>query len=309
MDGVLNIYKEQGFTSHDVVAKLRRILGQKRIGHTGTLDPMAEGVLPVCIGSATRLCDTFTDATKEYEAVLLLGEETDTQDVTGTVVRRAEKDALAALSEESVKSCMESFIGEYDQLPPMYSAVKVGGKKLYELARAGKEVDRKSRRVRILELRILSMELPRVSFLVSCSKGTYIRTLCSDIGERLLVGGTLESLIRTRSGNFVREEARTLSEIEGLSERGELFKVLIPVEQFFSEHRKLEISQIRKEDRELFERLVRNGNAVPERIAGNSFSDGELVRVYEPGGRFAGVYRYSKKNSCLEAYKMFPCSD
>ena len=182
MDGVLNIYKEQGYTSHDVVAKLRGILKQKRIGHTGTLDPMAEGVLPVCIGNATRLCDMFTDAGKEYEAVLRLGETTDTQDVSGTVLTKADPEYLAALTEENVRACMESFIGEYDQLPPMYSAIEVGGKKLYELAREGREIERKTRRVEIHKLTILSMELPRVRFLVNCSKGTYIRTLCNDIG-------------------------------------------------------------------------------------------------------------------------------
>lgn len=309
MDGVLNIYKEQGYTSHDVVAKLRGILKQKRIGHTGTLDPMAEGVLPVCIGNATRLCDMFTDAGKEYEAVLRLGETTDTQDVSGTVLTKADPEYLAALTEENVRACMESFIGEYDQLPPMYSAIKVGGKKLYELAREGREIERKTRRVEIHKLTILSMELPRVRFLVDCSKGTYIRTLCNDIGAELKVGGTMEGLIRTRSGSFLREDARTLSEIEELVSADRLSEILKPVESFFAEYQRLDSDMVDETKRELYGKLVRNGNAIPGNMTSLNFKDGELVRVYLPNGGFAGVYRYDREKSCLGAYKMFPVSD
>lgn len=159
MDGILNIYKERGFTSHDVVAKLRGIVKQKKIGHTGTLDPEAEGVLPVCLGKATKVCDLLTDRDKAYEAVLLLGQTTDTQDTTGKILERRE---TGSLTEEKVEEAVHAFIGEYDQLPPMYSALKVNGRKLYELARAGQEVERKTRRVQIKSIEILSMELPRV---------------------------------------------------------------------------------------------------------------------------------------------------
>ena len=171
INGVINIYKEKGYTSHDVVAKLRGILHQKKIGHTGTLDPDAEGVLPVCLGRGTRLCDMLTDHEKEYEAVLLLGVVTDTQDTTGTVLHTSP----VTVSEEEVKACIQSFIGEQMQIPPMYSALKVGGKKLYELAREGIEVERKPRPVCFHEIEILEMELPRVRIRVRCSKGTYIR--------------------------------------------------------------------------------------------------------------------------------------
>jgi len=147
INGILNIYKEKGYTSHDVVARLRGIFGQKKIGHTGTLDPDAEGVLPVCLGRATKVCDLLTDKDKTYEAVLLLGKETDTQDITGTVLKECDP---SEITEETAKKCIESFIGEYDQIPPMYSALKVNGKKLYELAREGKVVERKSRKVQIL---------------------------------------------------------------------------------------------------------------------------------------------------------------
>ena len=195
VNGILNVYKEKGYTSHDVVAKLRGIVGQKKIGHTGTLDPDAEGVLPVCLGRATKVCDMLTEKDKTYEAVLLLGKETDTQDISGTVLRVGETEGL---TQEQVKDCVMSFVGEYDQIPPMYSALKVNGKKLYELAREGKMIERKSRKVEIKEIRILEMALPRVRMEVSCSKGTYIRTLCHDIGEKLGCFGCMESLLRTK---------------------------------------------------------------------------------------------------------------
>ena len=175
INGVINIYKERGFTSHDVVAKLRGILKQKKIGHTGTLDPDAEGVLPVCLGKGTRLCDMLTDHSKVYEAVLLLGQSTDTQDVSGTVLQEAPVD----VSEEEVREAIMSFVGPYDQIPPMYSALKVNGQKLCDLARAGKEVERKARPVEIYEIQIEEIHLPRVRMTVSCSKGTYIRTSVS----------------------------------------------------------------------------------------------------------------------------------
>ena len=173
MNGIINVYKERGYTSHDVVAKLRGILKQKKIGHTGTLDPEAEGVLPVCLGKATKLCDLLAGHDKVYEAVMLLGQSTDTQDTTGTVL----ESATVTASEEEVREAVLSFEGPYEQIPPMYSALKVNGQKLCDLARAGKEVERKARPVVIHEITILEMDLPRVKMRVHCSSGTYIRTL------------------------------------------------------------------------------------------------------------------------------------
>ena len=196
--GVLNVYKEAGFTSHDVVAKLRGILKQKKIGHTGTLDPDAVGVLPVCLGKGTRLCDMLTDETKTYETVLLLGKSTDTQDISGTVIVEAQPET----EEEKIRACIAGFEGEYMQIPPMYSALKVNGKKLYELAREGIQVERKPRRVQFHRIRILELAPPRVKMEVTCSKGTYIRTLCHDIGETLGCHGCMEHLTRTRVGRF-----------------------------------------------------------------------------------------------------------
>jgi len=211
-NGILNVYKEAGFTSHDVVAKLRGILGQKKIGHTGTLDPNAVGVLPICLGSATKLSMALTDKDKEYIAVLKLGITTDTQDLTGTVL----SERAVTVNEEAVKAAIFSFMGSYSQVPPMYSAVKVKGKRLYELARKGKEIDRPPRLVEIKELEILALELPEVKFRLVCSKGTYVRTLCFDVGEKLGCGGAMASLERTRSGEFLACHALTLSQIEKL---------------------------------------------------------------------------------------------
>ena len=210
INGIINVYKEKGYTSHDVVARLCGILHQKKIGHTGTLDPDAEGVLPVCLGKGTKLCGLLTDKRKTYEAVLHLGLDTDTQDISGVVKRECE----VRVSQEEVRACMESFVGEQMQIPPMYSALKVKGKKLYELAREGIEVERQPRPVTFYEIRILSMELPFVRFSVTCSKGTYIRTLCHDIGEKLGCMGCMESLLRTRVDRFDIQDSLKLSAIE-----------------------------------------------------------------------------------------------
>ncbi|MBP5732814.1 MAG: tRNA pseudouridine(55) synthase TruB, partial [Lachnospiraceae bacterium] len=190
LNGMIIVKKEAGFTSNDVVAKMRGICGQRKVGHTGTLDPDATGVLPVCLGNGTKLCDMLAERDKEYVTELLLGVTTDTQDISGTVLSEREVNA----SEEEVRAAIQSFVGAYDQVPPMYSALKVNGKKLYELAREGKEVERKARRVAILEIEILEMKLPVVKLRVACTKGTYIRTLCHDIGEKLGCGGTMKSL-------------------------------------------------------------------------------------------------------------------
>ena len=192
MDGIIVVNKEQDYTSFDVVAKLRGILKQKKMGHTGTLDPMATGVLPVCLGAGTKLCDMMTDTKKIYRAVMLLGKDYDTEDITGELLSEAEVNA----TEEEIRDCVQAFVGEIEQLPPMYSAVKVNGKKLCDYARAGKEVERKPRKVTIHEIEIEKIDLPYVTMKVTCSKGTYIRTLCREIGEKLGCHGCMPSLVR-----------------------------------------------------------------------------------------------------------------
>ena len=211
--GVINVYKEAGFTSHDVVARLRGICKQKKIGHTGTLDPDAVGVLPVCLGNATRLCDMLTDRTKEYVASFRLGIVTDTQDLSGKVLESHTPD----MDPQSVRQAVSSFVGDQLQIPPMYSALKVDGKRLYELAREGKTVERKARQITIYELELLKEEHPDYTMRVCCSKGTYIRTLCHDIGQKLGCGGVMTHLLRSRVGEFRAEDAYRLSEIQSFA--------------------------------------------------------------------------------------------
>ncbi|MDO4265923.1 MAG: tRNA pseudouridine(55) synthase TruB [Eubacteriales bacterium] len=224
-NGFLNVYKEAGYTSMDVCAKLRGILRMKKIGHAGTLDPMAEGVLPVALGRATKDVDRIGDGTKTYRAGMLLGISTDTQDITGQRTGGKEE-ALKKITEAEIRTACESFLGQYEQLTPMYSARKVNGKKLYEYARAGKEVERKTKQVEILSLQIESIVLPHVIFTVRCTKGTYIRTLCHDIGEKLGCGACMESLVRTEVGDFQIGTAVKLSEIEEARDRGAIDSLL-----------------------------------------------------------------------------------
>ena len=306
INGVINIYKERGFTSHDVVAKLRGILKQKKIGHTGTLDPDAEGVLPVCLGKGTRLCDMLTDHSKVYEAVLLLGQSTDTQDVSGTVLQEAPVD----VSEEKVRETIMSFVGPYDQIPPMYSALKVNGQKLCDLARAGKEVERKARPVEIYEIQIEEIHLPRVRMTVSCSKGTYIRTLCHDIGEKLKCHGCMESLLRTRVGQFLLKDSLTLAQVEAYRDENRITEIVMPVDQVFSDCPALRLT---KEAAKLgyngnpftsTQALTENDQMV-EKSSDISLDGGKWFRVYDPEGVFIGVYAYDSKRDQFRPEKMF----
>ena len=296
INGIVIIDKEAGFTSHDVVAKLRGICGQRKIGHTGTLDPEATGVLPVCLGSATKLCDMLTDRNKEYVAELLLGIETDTQDTTGEVL--AERPV--EVSETEVNQVCESFIGQYDQIPPMYSALKVNGKKLYELAREGKEVERKARPVTIHELEILECRLPVIKMRVACSKGTYIRTLCADIGVKLGCGGAMKSLRRTRAGGFALEEALTLGKLQQLKDEGRLLEAVRPVDSVFSD---CPVLHIKMDVRALLE----NGNPIPpEFLEEKAQCEAERwVRFYLPDENFAGIYAYNVEKRKYMPVKMF----
>ena len=294
-DGIINVYKEKGFTSFDVVAKMRGILGQRKVGHTGTLDPAAEGVLPVCAGKGTRLCDMLTDHDKTYRATMLLGVVTDTQDTTGTILE--EKDA-SHLTEEEVREAIMSFVGDYDQIPPMYSALKVDGKKLYELAREGKVIERKARPVTIHEIVIEFMNLPEVVMSVSCSKGTYIRTLCNDIGEKLAVGGCMKELLRTKVGRFVLEETLTLADLQKLKEEGRLEEAVFPLEAVFAE-----LPEIRATEEGL-DKLLKNGN--PFRYKGiEAVSEGDAYRTYSMDGQFIGIYEYSEEKHMFYPRKIF----
>ena len=291
--GVINIYKEAGYTSHDVVAKLRGILKQKKIGHTGTLDPQAQGVLPVCLGKGTKLCDLLADHDKEYEAVLRLGITTDTQDMEGNVLQ----ESSVQVSEEEVRTCILSFQGEQMQVPPMYSALKVNGKKLYELAREGKVVERKARPVTFHKIEVLWMELPKVKIRVQCSKGTYIRTLCNDIGEKLGCGGCMEELMRTRVERFALEDAVKLDEVQKAMEEGTVGSLILPVDRILDQYPTAKTTT-------QGDLLVHNGNRLfSELLQEEPEAESGYVRVYDSEDTFIGLFE--KKTDQLVPVKMF----
>lgn len=299
--GVINIYKEKGYTSHDVVAKLRGIVGQKKIGHTGTLDPDAVGVLPVCLGKATKLCDMLTDKDKTYETVLRLGITTDTQDSSGMVLEEKEIDGI---TKEEVEACIESFVGDYMQIPPMYSALKVNGKKLYELAREGIEIERKARPVTIHDIQITDISLPYVNMTVSCSKGTYIRTLCHDIGKKLGCGGCMDALKRTKVSRFKIADSVTLDKVKKFAEEGMLSEILTPVDEMFASYEKV---TMKKE----FVSFAYNGNYfLPKHIAEQKkWSHKTPVRVYDEAGTFLAIYEFDSRRNLFCIQKMFYSKD
>lgn len=370
MDGIININKERGFTSHDVVAKLRGILGIRKIGHTGTLDPDATGVLPVCVGRATKVCDVLTDRDKTYEAKVVLGITTDTLDTSGEI-----RDIKAVnVDRDGLTAVLSHFKGEITQIPPMYSAVKINGKKLYEYAREGKEIERKERHVTIYELELLGEDLfswepdkrgsvqadlsvktnpdqhgefdlsgydmgidvdrlPSFDIRIRCSKGTYIRTLCDDIGRELGCGACMASLVRTAVGRFGIDKALTLSEIEEKynSHRDEMDKDtempdwILPVDSVFDGYPGMQVVEEGM-------KLLTNGNPLPDRLlwdyrksdpAGDDridvFGDsslfipddsrekknGNLVRIYGSDGDFYALYRYEKGRNIYKVEKYF----
>jgi len=298
INGIINVYKEKGYTSHDVVAKLRGILKQKKIGHTGTLDPDAEGVLPVCLGNATKLCDILTDRSKTYQAVLLLGTTTDTQDITGTVL--SQRPVMAG--EEEIRKAVLSFQGSYAQIPPMYSALKIGGKRLYELAREGIEVPREARKVEIhsIEIEELDILTGQVTITVGCSKGTYIRTLCHDIGEQLGCGGCMKSLLRTRAGEFHISKSLKINEIADKINEGNLDEYIKKADEMFAGYPGINVKQE-------FDKQLYNGNflSADQIIQEDIDISAERIRVYDWQGNFVGLYEGRPDERIMKPYKMF----
>jgi len=288
MNGIINIYKEKGYTSHDVVAKLRGILGQKKIGHTGTLDPEAEGVLPVCLGKATKLCDMIENTDKEYQVTMLLGVETDTEDLTGTILNKT----TVTCTEEDVCKAVQKQIGQIKQIPPMYSALKVNGKKLYQLAREGKVVERKPRPITIYDIQILSCYLPEVTMLVRCSKGTYIRSLCRDIGRDLGCGGCMKNLLRTEACGFFVKDSYRLDEVEQKRDAEKLDDIVMKMDIMFQHYPALTVPSD-------FNKLLYNGNVIPIALE----SAEEKIRLYDDKGHFIGIYEH--KHNRLKPIKLF----
>lgn len=278
-NGIVNVYKEKGWTSFDVVAKMRGIFRQRKVGHTGTLDPDAEGVLPVCLGNATKVCDYLTRHDKEYEGVLLLGVTTDTQDVSGTVLSRRE----VAVAEDGVRDAAAAFVGEIMQIPPMYSALKVNGQKLCDLARSGVTVERKARPVMIYGIEVMRIELPRVWLRVRCGGGTYIRTLCQDIGDRLGCGGCMERLVRTRVADFRAEDAMRLTELKAAVDAGRT-DFIRSVDSVFSRYPRADADADAQ-------KLIDNGNRIPRGLVrAECPQETAEVRLYDAAGHFVGLY-------------------
>lgn len=275
INGVILLDKPTGISSHDAVNMLRKIVGTKRVGHTGTLDPLATGVLPMCIGSATKAAELLTCENKEYTAEMVLGMTTDTGDCEGNVLT----ECGFSLTEEQIRRAAESFVGSISQLPPMYSAKKVGGKKLYELARDGITVERKPENITIHELTVtdIDMEYFMVSFHVRCSKGTYIRVLCEDIGRKLGCGAYMNKLRRTASGAFKISDCKTIEEIKAAAESGALGELVIPTDTLF-DYKKIILSD---------KQTARFANGVF--VSHPDIADGEFYRVYGSDKKFMAL--------------------
>lgn len=310
INGIINVYKEKGFTSFDVVAVMRGIAGQKKVGHTGTLDPDAEGVLPVCLGNATKLCDMLTDKRKEYVATFLLGKRTDTLDISGSVLEEKEP----TVSKEALTEAIFSFVGGYDQIPPMYSAKKIDGKKLYDIAREGKTIERKPSHVEIYDIEILDINIPYFTIRVSCGKGTYIRSLGEDIASKCNELSVMTSLKRTKVSEFSSEDALTLSELTEIKNSGKLSEYVKPTEAAFYD---LPVLTVKKEYRKFIDNgnklkpdfvyikdthNEKTGNGVDTAFAEN-ISDNSLYRIHNDEDKFVGLYRYDIDQ--LVPYKMF----
>lgn len=273
MNGVIIIDKPKGKTSHDIVGILRKKFGTRRVGHTGTLDPLATGVLPVCIGNATRAADMLIESDKKYRATFLLGKRSDTLDIEGQITEENE----VSVSEEDVRRVVSEFIGEQDQIPPMYSAIKKDGKKLYDLAREGIEIEREPRRINIYSIDICDIALPTVTIDVHCSKGTYIRSLCDDIGTKLGCGAVMTELRRTYTAGFAIEDAYTIDELDKLED---LSGTLKTTDSLF-----LSLPEIHLNEKQ--EKSITNG----VRMTWRNGKEGETYRVYAPDGRFLCISR------------------
>ena len=287
INGVLNIFKNKGMTSFDVVRKIKFLANEKKVGHTGTLDPEATGVLPVCLGKATKIIDYIMDSRKVYEVKLLLGTKTTTYDLEGEVMETRETDQL---TEEEVSEVVLSFIGEYDQIPPMHSALKKNGIRLYDLARQGIEVEREARRINIFNISDLKIDLPYVYMKVACSKGTYIRSLCYDIGEKLNVGGTMAGLNRTETSIFKQEDSINVGDLT----KENIQNYIITIEEALSFYPKITMNSS-------FTKLLVNGVKVfDKRITNEKREKNVLYRVYDSEKIFIGIGKQDDEGFKIE---------
>ena len=292
--GIIVLKKEEGITSRGAVNRVKRLFDVKKAGHTGTLDPLATGVLPILIGRAVKASEYMLTSDKYYKAVLRLGITSDTEDITGEILSRAP----SVPDRECVMAAIDRFVGEIMQTPPMYSALKVGGKKLCDLARQGVEIEREARPVTIYSIKAEMLDKERYSLDVHCSKGTYIRTLCADIGKELGCGGVMESLERSRASVFTLEDAHTLSEIESLEE-SERDKLIVPIERIFEKYQTLVLSPF-------FARLARCGVEIYLKKLGMDIDTGTVVTLYDEHGFFAlGEVRDFEAGAAIKPIKQF----
>lgn len=299
-NGIINVYKEKGFTSFDVVAKLRGILKMRKIGHTGTLDPDATGVLPICLGKGTKVVEFLTNKKKTYKATFKTGFTTDTQDISGTVVDTFDGQATF----DQVQEALKSFVGDYNQVPPMYSALKVNGQRLYDLARKGITVERKGRDIFIFDIAdIEQIDVDTFSFEVTCSKGTYVRTLIYDAGMQLGIGATMTELSRTYVEPFELQDALKLSEIEELVNSNQINDYIMPIDQVFNTYNALVVSTEH-------DKILYNGNKLPVSIIeehGFEIKEDDFYLIYDSKQTFIGLYKVTEKDNCLKlkVEKMF----
>lgn len=294
MNGIICVNKPPGFTSFDVIAKLRGIMKIRRLGHGGTLDPMATGVLPVFVGTATKACDIMPDNTKSYHAGFKLGQVTDTQDITGEVITSSGM----PVSCDALKAVIPDFVGDIMQLPPMYSAVQVNGQRLYDLARQGVEVERTPRQIHVDRLILTEYnENTREGVLeIYCGKGTYIRTIINDIGEKLGCGGIMTSLVRTSSGGFTLDECFTMEEIQQAADENRLEELILPIERVFSSLPKLRLNEVQT-------RMYKNGVKLDISRVHHIKPDTELYSVYGFDGGFIGTAFADHENGILRVAK------
>jgi tRNA pseudouridine55 synthase len=295
MNGILCVNKPSGWTSFDVVAKVRGMARTKKVGHAGTLDPMATGILPLFFGTATKACDVMPNDNKGYVATFRFGMTTDTLDITGNVQSQTE----SHITEAQLRALLPSFLGEIDQIPPMFSAVQVNGRRLYDIARSGAEVERKARRVNILKLKLLEFSEEEQTAVVEvlCSKGTYIRTLCSDIGEKLGVGATLTALNRHIVGNFTLDDCYTMEQLQAFTDAGVLDEKALPVEKVFEQFPKIKLNEVQSIK-------FRNGVKLDLNRVRYKNVDG-LHKVFDQKNQFMGLARLNLETMELIVEKMF----
>ncbi len=296
-NGVIPVLKPTGMTSHDVVAKIRRLIGMKRVGHTGTLDPEVAGVLPICIGKATRLSEYMMEMPKAYTGQLKLGFSTTTLDATGDKV---DEKKVSHLKKEDIKTVFQNFIGEIDQVPPMFSSVKVDGQKLYTLARKGIEIERKSRKVTIYDLEIIDMNLedpyPIINFHVVCSKGTYIRTLCYDIGQELGYPAHMSKLLRTESGSFTNEMSYTLKDIEEAINNNELNTIIVSMNDSLPNYQAVTLS-----DEEIEKKIFNGQKLYLQQLS----SYHGMIKIVDSKGELVALYEKSEDGKIARPIKVF----